>query len=158
MGYIKNDFIIVIENHKSKRKHYRTMCDSCGIDRGYLRKNRAERQNCRSCTSKKTHTGKLVSGATKLRQSTNSWIANNPDKHPMLNKSHSSETKYKLSKKQREFCAENGNQFAGRSHSKETRERLSAINSGSLPKWKGRIFEYLGPKGRILMRSSYELA
>jgi len=75
---------------------------------------------------------------------------------------HTDETKRKISQKQKEYCALHGNQFLigiskGR-HDKETISRISSKNIGKDPQWKGRIFEYDGPKGKFKMRSSYELA
>lgn len=82
---------------------------------------------------------------------------NNGGVHPFLGKTHSPETKLKLSQRQIEYCKLNGNQFIGHYHSKETIDRLSKVNSGKEPRWKGRVFQYDGPKGSFKMRSSYEL-
>lgn len=72
------------------------------------------------------------------------------------------ETKAKISQKQKEYCAVNGNQFLiGKSQGKHTQETIAAIsagNSGKEPRWKGRTFQYSGINGIFKMRSSYELA
>ncbi len=62
---IDDDFIIVYENYKSRRRHYRSLCDICNKDRGYQRKSRAQRSYCKCCASKVTHAGKAVSQSTR---------------------------------------------------------------------------------------------
>lgn len=52
MSYNKDDYIII---EKSKLKRYRSTCDSCGADRGYLRKVDSDKV-CRTCSSLKRHT------------------------------------------------------------------------------------------------------
>jgi hypothetical protein len=82
---------------------------------------------------------------------------NNGGTHPFLGKSHSPSTKEQLSLKQIKYCKQFGGQFKGHTHSVETKATLSIKNSGKEPRWKGRVFQYDGPKGTFKMRSSYEL-
>jgi ribosomal protein S14 len=152
----KQDYIIVVENAKSQRKHYRMICDACSRDRGYQRINRHGLGLCRKCVSTQIHTGKVVSRETKVKMKQNHYL-NNGGKHASIGKPHSDYTKSILSKKQSEYCKQYGNQFIGHQHTAETIARISQLNSGKEPKWKGRIFQYSGPKGDFKMRSSYEL-
>ena len=162
MAFDRGDTVVVREDHKSTRRLYRTTCDDCGADRGYQRISRAKRPYCRSCASRRAHAGKRVSDETRKRMSESSWIRRNPDKHPFLGRTHDEATRKLLSDKQRAYSRRYGNQFlTGRSkgkHSKDTIARISAANSNKQPRWKGRTFVYDGPHGRIMMRSSYELA
>lgn len=74
---------------------------------------------------------------------------------------HSEETKKQIAEAQREHCKNHGNQFlTGKSAGKHTHETIciiSAKNCGKEPQWKGRVFQYDGPGGRMKLRSSYEL-
>jgi len=159
MVYLEH-FILKRENSKSIRKLYACTCDSCGIDRGYKRLSKSG-SYCRCCFGKIKHTGKVFSEETKQKMRNSSWMKNNPSLNPWYGRSHSEETKILLSQKQKDFCALNGNQFlTGKSKGKHTQEsinKISVSNTGKEPKWKGRIFQYDGPKGKFKMRSSYEL-
>lgn len=160
---IKDDTRVVIESSGCKRRLYRAYCDLCKSDRGYQRIHRAEKPFCKVCASKLEHTGKLVSLATRNKQSSvrKLMLSLFPEKHGFLNRPHSDETKLKLSNLQKKHCKKFGNQFiTGKSkgkHSKSTITLLSHKNSGKSPKWKGRIFQYKGCTGTFKMRSSYEL-
>lgn len=78
-----------------------------------------------------------------------------------LGSHHTEDTKVKISEKNKLFNKEYGNSFLmGKSkgrHTKESIAKLSKSNSGKEPHWKGRIFQYSGPKGSFKLRSSYEL-
>lgn len=152
-----DDFKIKVENAKSTRKCYRMTCNRCSKDRGYKRKSRYGLGLCRSCASIEIHTGKVVSDETKIKMKQNHHL-NNGGLHSGFGKHHSDATKLILSEKQIKYCKEYGNQFKGHKHSNELISRLSILNSGKEPKWKGRVFQYNGSKGSFKMRSSYELA
>lgn len=111
---------------------------------------------CRSCFNKNEHTGRVVTQETKSKMSKQHYLKKGGI-HPLQGKKHSEATKLKLSKKQTEYCKNNQNQFKGHSHSIEAIGKISRGNSGKEPKWKGRTFQYNGPKGFFKMRSSYEL-
>jgi hypothetical protein len=144
------------QESKCKRITYRHYCDLCESDLGYRRNKKTWTGMCRVCFNKSTHSNKIVSKDTKEKMCKNHHL-NNGGIHPLLGKQHSLETKLKISQKQSEYCKLNGNQFIGHNHSKKTVDQLSKANSGKEPKWKGRTFQYNGPKGFFKMRSSYEL-
>jgi hypothetical protein len=153
-----NDF--KIKKMGSTRKCYRMTCNTCGIDRGYQRKPGKSSKNlglCRSCASTQIHTGRVVSEETKALMKQNNYL-NNGGAHPWIGRKHSEATKKQLSTKQADWCKTNGNQFVGHTHTQAAIEKISANNSGKEPRWKGRVFQYDGPKGIFKMRSSYELA
>jgi ribosomal protein S14 len=152
----KQDYIVVVENAKSKRKHYRMACDKCYNDRGYQRVSRHGLGLCKVCAPSHIHKGKIVSQETRAKMKQNNYISNGGT-HPWTGKHHNDDTKNILSKKQSEYCKQHGNQFIGHKHTSETIARISELNSGKEPRWKGRIFQYSGPKGYFKMRSSYEL-
>lgn len=122
-----DDFILFVENEKSTRKLYKTYCDRCNKDRGYLRINRAKQPYCRVCFAIVTHTNKVVSEDTKKKMKESHFL-NNGGTHPLLGKTHSLETKSKLSK-------------------------AAAIQNKN---YKGKHV-YNGPKGFIYMKSSWEV-
>ena len=153
-----NDFIIVRENSKSTRKRYKTWCDSCDIETGYKRRGEIKTGLCRSCFGKTVLKDREFSEETKTKMSIS---AIKRTRYTGVFK-HSEETKQVLSKAQKDYCSKHGNQFVtGKSNGVHTKETISVIsikNLGKEPKWKGRVFQYVGPKGRFKMRSSYELA
>lgn len=121
------DFIIKSENVKSSRKYYKMFCDKCGVDRGYQRKNRHGLGLCRPCVSSTVHSGKSVSIETRIKMKISNHL-NNGGVHPLLGKFHTKETKVKLSQA---ATKQNKNYIA--------------------------IHVYDGPKGHILMKSSWEV-
>jgi ribosomal protein S14 len=153
----KNDSIVELGR---TRKLYHSWCDRCGCDRGYKRLSLEGSGLCRVCFGVVRHTGKIVSAETRKKMSDNNYIKCGGT-HPWRGRHHSEHTKKQLSDKQRDYCAAHDNQFVtGKScgqHSEEVRVRLSKSNSGKEPRWKGRTFQYDGPKGYFKMRSSYEL-
>lgn len=101
-----NDFIISQEN-KCSRKLYKMSCSNCKKDRGYQIKKRYGSGLCKSCASSLTHNGKVVTQESKNKMSISSYIKNGGT-HPLLGKSHSSETRAKLSlataKQNKNYC------------------------------------------------------
>lgn len=92
---IDSDFKITLDG-KNPRRLFRMICDNCGSDRGYQRKHRHGLGLCRSCTPTKTRKGQVHSQASKQLMKVNCW-ANNGYKSPMLGKTHSLESKCKIS-------------------------------------------------------------
>jgi len=148
------DKVLKQETNKT-RWLYRCYCNRCGCDRGYKRKTYADKL-CKKCFGHVTHTGRKFSEETKRKMSENHYIANGGT-HPLKGKYHTQETKDKISVSRAEYDRINGNTFLGKHHTQETINILSAKNVGRPPKWKGRTFQYDGPKGYFKMRSSYEL-
>lgn len=118
---------ILVKELRCSRRLYRLTCDKCRKDRGYQRKNSNGLGLCKSCVATFLHKGARRSDATKEKMSKNSW-ARNGFTHPLLGKKHSEKTKRKIS---RATCAQN-----------------KAYKSS---------FEYVGPKGTISMKSSWEV-
>jgi predicted nuclease of restriction endonuclease-like RecB superfamily len=146
---------IVKQESQCSRILYHCFCDHCGANRGYKRRNEAN-SLCKICFNKIKHTGKIVSDESKQKMSEKS-----KGHTRQLGKKRSDATKQLLSEKQQKYCAEHGNQFIiGKSRGKHTVNTINKIsdkNCGKEPKWKGRTFQYIGPKGLIKLRSSYEL-
>jgi len=90
------DYIIKREDIKSTRKLYKTICDKCGKDRGYKRKNKDGMGMCRSCVSSFLHKGKTVSKETKVKMKKSHYLKHGGT-HPLKGKTHTNETKAKLS-------------------------------------------------------------
>jgi len=122
-----NDFIVQSENSKSSRKLYRMTCDSCALDRGYQRRSRHGLGLCKSCAAAVTHRGKKYDVETKDKMRASHWTKNG-FVHPMQGKKHSLESKAKMS--------------------------ISAVKQNKA--YKGH-FAYVGPKGIIHMKSSWEV-
>lgn len=144
------------QESKCRRITYKHYCDNCNKDLGYKRKNLSRSGLGLCCFGTIRHAGKSVSMETREKMRANNHIRNGGI-HPRLGKPHSEATKILLSQKQIDFCKNSGNQFLGQKHSQETIGKLSKTNSGKEPQWKGRVFQYDGPKGFFKMRSSYEL-
>jgi len=122
-----NDFKIYVENHKSTRKLYRMYCNKCLSDRGYQRKHRHGMGMCKKCVSSAVHKNKIVSDLSKARMKANNYLKAGGT-HPFLGKKHKPETRVKLS------------QMAVRQ------------NKNYCAK-----YQYDGPNGKILMKSSWEV-
>lgn len=111
----------------STRRLYHMVCDQCGCDRGYQRKIRHGHGMCKSCIARTLHKNKIVSEETRKKMSAASW-AKNGGTHPLQGKNHTIETKVKLSKA---ACRQNKSYKA--------------------------VHQYLGIKGLIFMKSSWEV-
>jgi NUMOD3 motif len=154
------EFVIIEESSGHKRIRYKTNCSICGKDTGLKDKFKAEKKDrlCRSCVALHRLKGRKFSEESKIKMSESQ---KKRDRSKQVPKKHTEETKKRLSEAQKQYCAINGNQFVtGRSagrHSKESISKISTSNLGKEPKWKGRVFQYIGPKGSFKMRSSYEL-
>lgn len=155
---IYEDFIVVVENSKCTRKIYKAVCDNCNKDLGYVRKISHVTGLCRNCFGKVRLVGRQFTqdSADKMSAAAKKRI------RPKGIFKHTAETKQLLSQKQEEHCRLHGNQFttgsSGGKHTTESIVKMSVSNLRNEPRWKGRIFEYRGPKGTFKLRSSYELA
>lgn len=135
-----------------KRILYKTFCNHCNADRGYLPLKQANKPFCMQCAS--DWAGKY----NRSEEQKQSFKERMFLLKPRVGTRHTPETRDLLRQKQIAYCKEFGNQFAGRRHSETTKNKLSHLNSGQSPKWKGRIFQYDGPQGFFKLRSSWELA
>lgn len=122
-----DDYMVMQEDSKSSRKYYKMTCDECKSDRGYQRKSRHGSGLCKSCASRLTHSGKIVSEKTKARMKSSHYLKNG-GKHPLTGKFHSHATKVKLSV------------AAAKQNSNYVSKHL-----------------YSGPSGPIYMKSSWEV-
>lgn len=132
------------------RLYYRTKCNNCASDRGYQRLTWAVRPYCLKC---------LPCGQyERSEEQKRAFVERIKALPSRRGYKHTEETKALLSVKIKAYCAEHGNAFAGLKHTEATKAILSDKNSKREPQWKGRTFQYNGPKGYFKMRSSWELA
>lgn len=89
------DFKVVLDG-KNPRKLYKMICNKCNADRGYQRKHRHGSGLCKSCAAITTHSGKKYGLETRAKMKASNWI-NSGKGHPMLGKTHSLESKAKIS-------------------------------------------------------------
>lgn len=90
-----DDFKIVLDG-SNPRKLFKMICDKCGLDRGYQRKHRHGHGLCRKCIPTLVRKDKAHTDISKAKMKINSW-ARNGGIHPMLGKTHSLESKAKIS-------------------------------------------------------------